>query len=111
MKRNKRTLEDVLDRSAHLVVAHEHNLVDQARTQAERLLPNLPHCRPIRKQSDLLEREPLSRTQALVKRIGIVRLNADNLDERSDRLDVRQDTRQQSSSSHANEDRDRKSVV
>jgi len=84
-----RTLEDVLDGGAQLVVRDEDDLVDQLGADSQRLVADLAHGRSVGEEADLVERQVLARSKRLRERIGVVRLDRNDLDvRRRDGADV-----------------------
>ena len=76
-----RVLEHVLDRRADLVGVDEDHLVDQLAAQAERLLADLLHRHAVGEQADV--RRACTRRPAFERarhRVGVDRLDADDLD-------------------------------
>ncbi len=71
-------LEDVLDRGADLVRAHEHDLVDDLARESERLVADATHRDSVRERADVVERDGFARVQRLRHARGLERLDADD---------------------------------
>jgi hypothetical protein len=59
---------------------HQHDLIDVAARQRERLLADAAHRDAVGEHADAIERDALARLQRFVHRRRILRLDADDLD-------------------------------
>jgi hypothetical protein len=98
-----RVVEDVLDGRADLVVADPDDLIHRPPGQGERVHPHLAHRDPIREDADLVQQHPASGGQRLVHRVGLERLDADDLDVRTQCLDIAGNAGDQSAPANGDE--------
>ena len=100
-----RVLEDVLDGGADLVGGHEQDLVDVLLGEAKGFLADAPHGDAVGENADARQRHALAGAQRFEHAGRILRLDADDLDARIERLHVRGDAADQSSAADRDEDR------
>ncbi len=96
-------LEDVFDRRADLVGAHEDHFVDHLAREPERLVADSAHGDTVRERPHVVERERRSALQRLVHARGLERLDADHLHARIALLEVRADAADQAAAADRHE--------
>ena len=98
-------VEHVLDRGADLVVGHAQHFVHRLLHDRERALTDLAHGDAVGEDADVLELHAPAERQRAVHRVGLERLDADDLHVGTQRLDVAGDPGDESASAHGNEHR------
>ncbi|RMO18328.1 hypothetical protein ALQ47_05252 [Pseudomonas cichorii] len=94
---------DVLDGRADLVGADGDDFIDVLAADLEGVMADLRHGHAIGKQPDLIQHHPLTRCHGDLQAVGVVRLDADNLDVRAQVFDVGRDARNQPATAHRDE--------
>src|SRR6202040_1869994 len=105
LRNRTRVLENILDRGANLIGGHQNDLIDILTGESERLLAHAPHGDAVRERADSIERHALAGPQGLVHAGRVLRLDADDLDSRVQRLRIRGYTGDEAPTAHGHEDR------
>ena len=98
-----RVVEDVLDGGADLVVGHAHHFVDDLLGDGERVHADLAHGDAVGEDADVVERHAPARLQRAVHRVGLERLDADDLHVGPQGLDVAGDARDEPAAADGDE--------
>ncbi len=96
-------MENILDRGADLIGAHQYDLIDILARETKGLLAYAPHGDAVGKHADALEGDALSAAQRFVHPGRVFRLHADDFHARVKRLRIRRDARDQAAAAHGNE--------
>ena len=105
LQNRARIFENILDRRADFVGIDQDHFVDHLAADAERLLADQFDCGPVGKEANVRQTHPLAGGKRFGHGIGIVRLDADDLDLRPQPLDVCANTGYQASATDSTEHR------
>ena len=96
-------VEDILDRRADLIRLDRHDPVHELLAQVEAHVTNLPHRHAVGEPVHLVQPADLTVVEGLQHGVGTLGLDADDLHVRSDGLDVRGDTRDETAAADGHE--------